>query len=567
MSATQQPASPDEGFVIERVNQAPPADKRALCDPARTSLSERKRFQLFCGLVSYNYLDESATEWEAVPDHALDWHERIHDHPLNVILSARKHTKTTAVLCEIIDNCQFQDGFSALYWANTASQVNERMSELEDMIEANTWLDQLHDGGDACGARQHKTFQNNSTLYTTWVTGAAEGGHVNLSVGDDPLKEIGGTPDEKIEAWYSKVIEPMLNRGGAHVIVGTRKRPDDLYEILRTKNTEEDWDLPSYQLAEYPAIREPWLDKYDGRQQDLAPERLYQQVEAPALADALDVSGDTVSILWPEGRPADWLARKLGAMGVPYFIREFCMVFSQAEDAIIPREHIDKRCSVAEAPPQSVTEASPFERVVIGVDPATAEGSDKSSYVTVGVRPGGMRDILNVFNAESINPGRFKSKLQEFDRLYSPSQITIEDNGMQAFLVDDAVEFDRSLPIKGATTTQQKHSWETGIPRIAHRVAQGGYRFYREADDHTEQLIDALTALTMDDGELVGHTPDPVSALYQAEKAIGAKVPVGEVDVGDAGDASEAMQSEEFQETELGEAVMGALDSMRGGRR
>lgn len=566
MSATQQPAAPGDGLVIEKVNQAPPADKRALCDPARTPLSERQRFQLFCGLVSYNYLNDRATEWESTPEHALDWHERIHDHPLNVILAGRKHTKTTAVLCEILDNCQFQDGFSALYWANTASQVNERMAELEDMIEANTWLDKLHDGGEACGARQHKTFRNKSVLYTTWVTGAAEGGHVNMSIGDDPLKEIGGTPDEKIESWYSKVIEPMLNRGGSHVIVGTRKRPDDLYEILRTKNADEDWDLPSYEIAEYPAIREPWVDKYSSRVDDVADESLYTKVEAPDLAAALDVPGDTLSILWPEGRPAGWLKRKLGAMGVPYFVREFCMVFSQVEDAIIPRDHIDERCSVHEPSPDIVTEASPYQRTVIGVDPASTQGTDSSSFVVVGVRPSGVRDIIHVFNAESIDPSRFKSKIQELDTLYSPDTIQIESNGMQAYIVDDAVDFDRSLPITGATTTREKHSWETGIPRMAHRVAQGGYRFYRESSDHTEQLINGLTGLTMDNDKLVGHTPDPVSALYMCEQAIGAKVPTGTVEVGQQ-DVPDDLDDDEFRESELGEAVFGALDQARGGRR
>ena len=134
--------------------------------------------------------------------------------------------------------------------------------------------------------------------------------------------------------------------------------------------------------------------------------------------------------------------------------------------------------------------------------------------------------------------------------LYAPSDIVIEANGQQQYIIDDAVEFDRSLPIRSETTTVKRHSWQTGIPRIAHRVAQGGYRFYREGDDHTEQLVDALTTLTMDEGKLVGHTPDPVSALYQAEKAIDRDVSMTTIDLED-----EDGPSREFQESELGEAV------------
>ncbi|GAA0200181.1 hypothetical protein ACFFQF_00870 [Haladaptatus pallidirubidus] len=536
------------------------AEKRDVCKPKDDELDET-RFWLFCNLVSLNYLDVRATEWEVVPEHAMHWHRQIHTSPLNEILAGRKHTKTTWVLSEIMYACQYQQGYGCLYWANTQDQVRERMQELEEMVESNLWLDQLHDGGDCCGGREHKVFHNKSNVHTTWVTGAAEGAHVNMSVGDDPLKEIGGIPDVEIEAWYSKVIEPMLNRDGVHVIVGTRKRPNDLYEILRTKNKEEDWDLPSYDLVEYPAIREVWDRKYgDDRPGDLAPKELYTEVTHPTLANALDVPGDAIHILWPEGRPENWLARKLGAMGGPYFAREFCMVFEQVRDAIIERALIDERCSVHERPPDLIDVAnSPYERTVVGVDPASTGGTDKSSFVVVGVRPAGVRDILHVYNAQSIAPSRFKSKLQELDLLYAPSDIVIEGNGMQQYIIDDAVEFDRDLPIRKEHTSVKKHSWETGIPRIAHRVTQGAYNFYRSGHDHTEQLINALTTLTMEEGELVGHTPDPVSALYQAEKAIDKAAPVGTIEVDDVGDE----MSDEFRDSEIGQAVEEFRDKFR----
>ena len=547
------------------LNDLSPADKRDLCRP-RGDGRDDTRFWVFCNLVTLNHLDTGPTQWERVPEHAMAWDEQVHNHPLNIILSARKHTKTTYVQCKIAYKCQYTDGFAALYWANTEGQVEERMGEFEELCEANPWLDNLLDRkGESCGALKRKSFENSSKLYTTWVESSAEGGHVNMSIGDDPLKEIGGIPDERIEGWYSKVIVPMLNRDGIHMIVGTRKRPTDLYEILRTKTQDREAfaDLPAYNLVEYPAIREPWLEKYGDRPGDLADESLYREVAAPTLANALDVPGETLSVLWPEGRPAEWLAGKLGAQGKPYFLREFCMVFSQVEDAIISREAIDEQCSVAGDTPYLIDDTAPYSRTVAGVDPASSQGTDASSFVTLGVRPSGVRDVLDVFNAESIVPSRFKSKLQELDTRYAPSDIVVESNGMQIYLAEDAVEFDRSLPIRGETTSARKHSWEDGIPRIAHRVMQGGYRFYRDSDDHTEQLINALTSLTMDEGELVGHTPDPVSALYQAEKAIDAKVPTGTVEVGQQEDIPEEFESDGFEDTELGGAVMGALEQQQ----
>jgi hypothetical protein len=553
MSATTPQTDDSRLDVVERVTKLPASDLRELC---------RDNFGLFADVVTYNWLQESPTQWEEIPDHFLHWNEMVESSPLNIILAGRKHTKTTFVCCKIMHQSEFVDGHASLYWANTENQVEDRMTELEEMIDTNPWLENLHSDG----ALKSKTFSNGSKLHTTWVTGAVEGGHVNLSIGDDPLKEFGDIPDERIEEWYGKVIVPMLNRDGLHVIVGTRKRPSDLYEILRTKNADSDWGLPSYNLVEYPAIREVWLGKYgDDRPDNLASADLYTEVNAPQLAAALDVPGKTVSVLWPEGRPAQWLAGRLGAQGKPYFIREFCMVFSQAADAIITRDDIDDHCSLHDSAPDFVdvgTADCPYTRTAIGVDPASTQGTDHSSFVTLGVRDSGVRDILSVFNAEAINPARFKAKLQELDRRYAPSAIVIESNGMQQYIIDDAVEFDRSLPIKRHHTSQQKHSWKTGIPRIAHRIGQGGYQFYREADDNTEELIDALTSLVMKDGKLQGHTPDPVSALYQAEQAIGSKIPTASISLDDNRDDLDD-EDKEFEDSEIGRA----LQDINRGRR
>ena len=551
-----------------------PEEKRRLCAPSADPEDDTP-FWLFANLVSLNYLDVRATQWEHVPEHAMDWHRQVHTNPLNMILAGRKHTKTTWVLTEIMYKCQYIQGFQTLYWANTEGQVEERMTEFEEMCEENPWVDNLvTDSGESCGALKRKSFRNKSRLLTTWVEGSAEGGHVNMSVGDDPLKEVGGIPDEKIESWYTGVVEPMLNRDGIHVIVGTRKRPNDVYEILRTKNADNDQfdDLPSYNLMEYPAIREVWADKYGDRPEDVADESLYTTIEDPTLARALGIPGTEVSVLWPEGRPAKWLRRKLGAQGKPKFDREFCMVFSNVANAIIKRADIEEHCSIQAAPPWEVNPLdSPYARIVVGVDPAGPSGGDSSSYVSLGVRESGVRDIVDVYNAESINPSRFKRKLQELDERYAPSEIVIESNGMQTYVVEDAVEFDRSLPIKGANTSGRKHSWEDGIPRIAHRIANGGYQFYREDDrGHTEQLIDALTTLVMDENDrLQGHTPDPVSALYQAEKAIDVTVPTAGLSLRDDADVPDVddqdFDAEEWRTSEIGQAVS-QFREQRGGR-
>jgi hypothetical protein len=529
-----------------------PAEKRALC-----AGDDEMSFWIFANLVTYQYLADNPNDWVPVGDHMSEWHTQMHDSPLNLILAARKHTKTTWVLLEIAKRAQFTPNTEILYWANTRKQVRARMGDLDDLIEANPWLDNLHKDGTAHGGTESKTFDNGAKLHTTSVSGSIEGAHVDMSIGDDPLKETGGIPDEQIEEWYGQVVVPMLNEDGHHVIVGTRKRPNDLYELLRTKNQDQDWNLPSYNLMEYPAVLEPWLLEYE-RHYDLPDRDLYTAVEAPELADALDVPNDTLHVLWPDARGVSFLKRKLGAMGRNYFVRELCMVFEQVDDAIIDCAAIEE-CTVDNSPP---TDTDAFSEVVVGIDPATTAGGDDSAFVTVGEDDAGVRHVLNVETYNGIDPGRFKQAIRRHDDVYDPDAIAVESNGMQQYIVEDAVELNPGLKgkLEGVHTSGRKHSWKNGVPKLASNIDEGKYRFYG-ADEGTQQLVNTMTTLRMDDRDrLVGHTPDSVMALYAGTKAFSAGVPVGEVSVGSG--TTEDVDSE-FAESEIGRALQDQLQSLR----
>lgn len=529
--------------------------------------NDQQAFKIFSNVITYNWITGNEAsgwlgksfDWYPIADHPsegrvhhfLDWYRRLQANPLNMLLAARKHTKTTFVCSLMMYRSEFMDGHASLYWANTQEQVKERMEELDEMIEANPWLSNLHTDS----ALLRKEFENGSRIRTTWVQGAAEGGHVDTSLGDDPMKEFADIPDSRIEEWYGKVIVPMLNPDGLHAIVGTRKRPNDLYELLRTKHEEDGAlaDLPSYTLTEYPAIREAWMGEYD-RPGDLAPEQCYTEVDAPALASALGLDTDTLHILWPEARSAEWLAKNLGGQGKSYFLREFCMIFKQAEDAIVHREWITR--TGAERPTPSSLDAgwepldyggevtrSMFDHVVVGHDPA-GSGRDRFGFVTVGAltHPPGMLPpefkqlalnedgepepvqlyhILDVWQAQDVPPSRWRDKLTSLHDRYSPDAIAIESN-LNATWTSDDDEIPRRVreSIEPIATTRRKHSWKNGVPSIGSDIEAGRYRFYTGGgdDNMTDDLITALTSVQMHEGELVGHTPDLVMALYMCHK-------------------------------------------------
>lgn len=553
--ATTQDGDPDSRReLVDAVRKRPPHQIRKLAEA---------KFLLAVDVLTKNWIDGNPRtdwdgkpfEWHPAPRHFSDWYENIHSNPANMFLAARKHTKTTFVDCLMIWKSEYTAGHRSLYWANTRDQVKDRMEEFDEIVSANPWLQNVTTDTAALS----KSFGNGAKVDTTWVTGGYEGGHVDLQCGDDPMKELGDIPDQEVEHWYGNVIVPTLNPGNTlQCIVGTRKRPNDMYEILRRRHESEGFDdkIPGYNLVEYPAIREAWLQEYD-RPQDLAPVELYREVDAPVLADALDLPGDSLHILWPEARDPDFLTRNLGMQGRSYFLREFCMVYTQVEDAVVHREWIEDTTSERAPPTRFDSETwtpmdypepigrGAFDEVIVGHDPA-GKGRDRFAFVTVGTlthppeslpegvralavdddgnpRPVRIRHILDAWQAQDVPPSRWRDKLTSLHDRYRPDEIAIESN-LNATWVSDDDEIPQRVQdaIEPVATGRGKHSWADGVPAIGSDIESGRYRFYSGGGEQnmTGALVTALTSVRRNNGELVGHTPDLVMALYMAHKRL-----------------------------------------------
>jgi len=329
--------------------------------------------------------------------------------------------------------------------------------------------------------------------------------------------------------FYLNVIVPMASGADRSVIVGTRKRPKDIYHLIRERTADlQEFDIEGYRLVEYPAIREPWERKYDDRPEHLT-DSTYHERDAPKIARALGLPGDTVHVLWPEGRGTEFLYGKLARQGKASFVREFCMVFTHVEGAIIPRDLIEQTNASIDAPaPDTRQEAEAFladyhnldsftfDRVSIGLDVAVVEGGDNTAWAVIGER-GDTRYVLHVSYDDGIHPERMRRTTTDLYQRYDADIVVPEKNGFEWYL-DRHVQFDASLPIQMHNTGSAKHSWTRGVPAIAEGIETGQYRFFTD-DDGIQELIDGLCSLRMDDNDhLAGHTSDEVMALYMAIK-------------------------------------------------
>lgn len=556
---------------VEAIKSQPESKRIPLANKVLTREEKRglgeDNFRFFLNLLSYNWMSGSPDEWYRVPAYAAsphpdedqDWHSLLHEsQDSHIILAGRKHTKSVWALGEIAHQAEYTNRSDILYYANSQRQVSARMGELEDMIEENLWLSNLHKNGNAPGGNS-KEFPNGSKIHTVSMGGAIEGSHVHLSIGDDIIKETGGINDSM--DWYRRVIVPMRNQSGRDTIVGTRKHPNDIYEQFRTMGAEME-GIPTYKLSEYPAVREPWIQEYSDRKDDIAPDRFYTSVEASDLRSRVTSPGDNLNVLWPQARGPEFLRGMYGRQGRPAFLREFCMVYIQAENSIVDREWIQVS---DQKTPQNINQWQPsghnepvsrdwWDQVVTGIDPA-GKGNDCFSFVTVG-KHNRLRHVLDVTVEQDMTPSEFRQEFSSLYQRYRPDEMVMEGNALQSWYAEDE-EFEDHLPISSSTTTEKKHSLTDGIPKIASDLEMGLYKFYES--EGTDELITGLTSLQVDgDGLLKDHTADTVMALYQTHKKFGSSLTSSSIDMS---------ESEEESGLDPDSAIGGALQGINRQRR
>ncbi|MFC7173055.1 hypothetical protein ACFQL0_21585 [Haloplanus litoreus] len=412
---------------------------------------------------------------------------------------------------------------------NTREQAFDKADrELNRVIERNPWLTNLNRPREE-DSKKTKVFANGSSLTTGWLFGGIEGARAHLLILDDIIKERGDGETSEIINWVDGVTQPMVKEDGRTVIVGTRKRPNDIYNHYR--------DYEGYALREFPAILDVWDqefqedDDWKARRPD---EELYTVVDNPWAEG-------TLQLLWPEARGPEWLADKRSKIADYLFWREYTLTIRGASGNLIDEADVnrlvdDGGCSIrGREPPRTLTPGA-GEATVVAHDPAQSPTGDDAAFVAFRVGRDGRRRLLDAVAETGMAPSQVKATLLDFDDRYDPAVVVIEDNGMQQYVANDALEFSPSLrsKVQGISTTGKKHSWENGIPRLRRLVENGGIQFYR-GHSGTEEFIQAAMSLELSDGKLTGHTPDLIAAWYMAEQGIRHLEGIGALE-DDAGD-------------------------------
>jgi len=473
----------------------------------------------FANKLTQGYMAAEHDEWAPLADHHGEWIRHLAgtadvDGDL-VLLCHRDGLKTTIVSAFTIACLEYLDGYRVIWTMNTRDQAFEKADrELNRMIERNSWLTHLNRPREE-DSKKTKVFENGSSLTTGWLDGGIEGSRAHLLILDDIIKEKGDGGTQEVINWVDGVTQPMVKEDGRTVMVGTRKRPDDIYSHYRS--------YEGYELREFPAILDIWDQEFrdddDWRTRRPA-EEYYTEVEDPWR------EGQTLQLLWPEARGPEWLADKRSKIADYLFWREYTLTIRGASGNLVDADAVNAPveqggCSIRDRTPPQQYRAGRGESIVVGHDPANSPTGDDCAFSVWLRRRGGERVLLDARSEPGLSPSTVKAQLATYDRRYDPATIIIESNGIQGYIVEDAIEFDSQLAAKvqGLDTGSQKHSWENGIPRLRTLVENGMVQFYR-GHGPTEDFVTAMQSLELDNGRLEGHTPDLVASWYMAEKAL-----------------------------------------------
>ena len=515
----------DAEVQAEQIWQAmeDPATQREILNPF-----DGCPWDVYFNRLTEGYMDAERDPHVPIGDVHVHWAEQFAGEGNIGMLAHRDALKTTFTLGYLIACLEYIDGFRAHWITNTQGQAHKKAdTEFWKMVDRNPWLVNLN-SEPVQDTKEVKEWAHGSSLHAGWLFGAIEGDRSHLLVLDDVIKEHGDGETENIIQWIEGVTVPMVKDSGKTAVVGTRKRPDDIYSHLI--------DREAYDFTEYPAILEEWDREFgedDNWRDRRPPEELYTEVRDPWH------DGETIHVLWPEARGPEYLAKKREQMSAHLFWREYCMVIRGASGNLIEEADVNKLvddggCSIRGREPPRRMRPGAGEATVVAHDPAQSGTGDNAAFLAFRVGRDGRRRLLDAKAEKGMQPSSVKATLADLDERYDPAIVVIESNGMQQYVANDAIEFSAALRAKvtGIPTTGKKHSWENGIPRLRRLVENGGIQFYR-GHPGTEDFIQAAMSLELSDGKLKGHTPDLIAAWYMAEQGIRQLEEMGALEEGD----------------------------------
>ena len=286
-------------------------------------------------------------------------------------------------------------------------QVNHLIDEIKSIVEANEWL--ITKKNDNRWASTTIGY-NKGYIIGAGIGSEILGQHVDRIILDDVLRDDNKISDEEIEDFVDMKLDPMLlNRDGQMVIVGTPKRPKDIFSVIK------------YRKKENPKC--PW-----------------EIVEYKAVIDY-----EKKILQCPDRFSWDDIMKKRLSMGPLKFAREYQLEFFSRDKSLFPTRIVDpaKKKGLGRVLEHKPSKRTPNWLYVAGVDCARS-GSVSADYTVMIVLAYDSvkqtKQIVYMWREKGLKTTEQAKHIAAIAKKFDNCMCVVETNNMGQTLVDELVD-------------------------------------------------------------------------------------------------------------------------------
>lgn len=366
------------------------------------------------------------------PNHFYEWGEISEKEKRLLVLASRDHGKTT--FFEIIlpiDRILRNTAYKILVVSYSDTQVLKIGSAIKSTFESRPLLKAFSPKSDEDWSKSRMLFKDGSLIETLAFGSTGRGGHYDLVLIDDPVKDFGGmNPDEQSQ-YLTRTITPMVKPDGQMIVTGNYVYDNDLIDRIE-KNK-------AFTTKKYPAISKDGIP------------------------------------LWPEYWPITKLSdrrRELESSDDPFaFQKEYLL------EKIDSKAQFFKRSMFRHYDPGKIPERL---SVVASLDPAITTSGDFTAIMVTGTSEEKKSYLLDYRNIRTDDVDNIIEELFILVKTHSVPYVQVETIGFQKLLkvwIYEAMrKRDHHFGIEEIKT--HKKSKEARIMSLQPRIAAGSLLFH-----------------------------------------------------------------------------------------
>jgi predicted phage terminase large subunit-like protein len=370
------------------------------------------------------------------PAHFAEWEQLLETHRRLLLIASRDHGKST-LLSKLYPMMRAitTHGLEILVVSYSEKQVHKLMVGMTDLFEKKRLISTLVPAyREEDWSKQAFKLRNGSRVDSLTFGTSGRGGHYDLILVDDPVKDYGGMDPDEQEDYFLRALVPMCKPDGQIVVTGTFVYEMDLIERLRANK--------AYHVAEYPAIH-------------------------PLTKQAL----------WPTRWPIDKLMERKAEVGEYGFAREYLLERLSPGTQFF-QKHMIKTYDPAKLPERLAR--------VMSVDPAISLNGDATGMIVTGTaskEDGGRTYLLDHAKLRTDDVQAIVDKVFEMVVRHGVTWLQVETIGFQKMLMHWLYEGMRERNVHFGVEEIRSHKTtkQARIMALQPKIAAGTLLFHPES--------------------------------------------------------------------------------------